>query len=303
MIVSQPRGLALVTMQDYATFGRMAANSSFVPKDFRGRPEDCALAAQYGGELGLGPMQSLQCIAVVNGRPTVWGDMALALVRGSSVCLGVEEGVEGEGDARAAYCHVHRKGEKPQRRTFSVADAKRAKLWGKTGPWTDYPDRMLQMRARGFALRDVFPDVLRGIVTREEAADYQTVEQAAPRPVNPEKSGGLAVYHVQSFIPSSKTVDPDDDFERFQATADTATEAVASVETTPKARGLVARAKGAIEKAATLSEIDENRRKIDTHLEAGRLTADEAGELITLCHKRAEVVIAAEEQAAKEVAE
>jgi hypothetical protein len=55
-----------------------------------------------------------------------------------------------------------------------VEDAKRASLWGKSGPWTQYPKRMLQLRARGFALRDAFPDILRGLVTAEEAQDYQT---------------------------------------------------------------------------------------------------------------------------------
>jgi hypothetical protein len=52
-----------------------------------------------------------------------------------------------------------------------MEDAKRAGLAGKQGPWQQYPKRMLQMRARAFALRDVFPDVLRGVYVAEEAAD------------------------------------------------------------------------------------------------------------------------------------
>jgi hypothetical protein len=56
----------------------------------------------------------------------------------------------------------------PLARTFSVADAIRAGLWRKPGPWCDYPRRMLQMRARAFALRDAFPDVLGGLYLREE---------------------------------------------------------------------------------------------------------------------------------------
>jgi hypothetical protein len=59
---------------------------------------------------------------------------------------------------------------------FSVTDAKKAQLWGKGGPWSQYARRMLQMRARGFALRDAFPDVLRGLITAEEAQDYPTPE-------------------------------------------------------------------------------------------------------------------------------
>jgi len=54
---------------------------------------------------------------------------------------------------------------------FSMADAARAGLKGKSGPWQQYPQRMLQMRARGFALRDAFPDVLRGLISAEVAMD------------------------------------------------------------------------------------------------------------------------------------
>tara|TARA_R110002020_G_scaffold37892_1_gene114463 strand:- start:30 stop:494 length:465 start_codon:yes stop_codon:yes gene_type:complete len=49
--------------------------------------------------------------------------------------------------------------------------AKKAKLWGKPGPWTQYPARMLQVRARAMALRDQFADVLSGIHIGEEVRD------------------------------------------------------------------------------------------------------------------------------------
>jgi len=172
------RGLALATFDDAWRFWQMVAKTEFAPKDFKGKPEACLLAGQHGAELGLGPMQSLQCIAVVNGRPTVWGDAALALVQSSSVCEFVAEQVEGDGNAMVATCEAKRRGyPKSTVVRFSVAEAKKAGLWGKTGPWTQYPKRMLQLRARGFALRDAFPDVLKGLVTAEEAQDYPVVSQ------------------------------------------------------------------------------------------------------------------------------
>lgn len=155
----------------------LLASSTMVPNDFRGKPANVLVAITWGKEIGLGAMQALQGIAVINGRPSLWGDAALALVRGHPACASVREGTEGEGDARHGWCEVMRRGEQPQRRTFSVADAKRAGLWGKSGPWQQYPDRMLQLRARGFAIRDVFPDALRGVILAEEAQD----EPDAPR--------------------------------------------------------------------------------------------------------------------------
>jgi hypothetical protein len=60
-------------------------------------------------------------------------------------------------------------------------DAKRAGLWTKAGPWQTYPRRMLQMRARSFALRDAFPDVLKGLISVKEALDnHAGADQMAP---------------------------------------------------------------------------------------------------------------------------
>jgi hypothetical protein len=182
----QPRGLALDTFEDAFRFSKLVATSDFAPKDFRGKPESCLLAIQHGAELGLSPMQSLQSIAVVNGRPSVYGDTALAVCKGSPVCEWVRETIEGEGEHMVAVCQAKRRGDaQPVESRFGVAEAKKAGLWGKGGPWTQYPRRMLQMRARGFALRDAFPDVLRGLVTAEEAADYTHVETEPVRVTQP----------------------------------------------------------------------------------------------------------------------
>lgn len=159
--------LAPRTFDDVLRFADMLAKSDLVPKDYKGRPGNIVAAVQMGAEIGLSPMQALANIAVINGRAAVWGDAMLALVQGHPDCEDVLESLAGE----VATCTVKRRGRSPVTRTFSVADAKGAKLWTKAGPWTDYPKRMLQMRARAFALRDSFADVLRGIGMAEEVQD------------------------------------------------------------------------------------------------------------------------------------
>jgi hypothetical protein len=159
------------SFNELAQFSTMAAKSSMVPPGFRGKPEDIMLAVQMGSEVGLSPMQALQNIAVINNRPSLWGDAMLGLCRAAAVCEDIAEKMEGEGDAMAAVCMAKRRGSSPVVARFSVADAKKAGLWNKAGPWQQYPQRMLQMRARGFALRDAFPDVLRGLISAEEAQD------------------------------------------------------------------------------------------------------------------------------------
>jgi hypothetical protein len=71
-----------------------------------------------------------------------------------------------------------------------MGDAKAAKLWGKAGPWTDYPKRMMKFRARGFLLRDQFGDILKGLRTAEEARDMPSEINVTP--LADKLAGGLS---------------------------------------------------------------------------------------------------------------
>ncbi|MFC4518582.1 recombinase RecT [Cupriavidus pinatubonensis] len=166
------------SLEEALKFADVLADSSIVPKDFMGKPGNVLVAIQWGMELGLKPLQAMQNIAVINGRPALWGDAVIALVRASALCEYVHESLSEDGST--AFCQVKRRGEEEQVRSFSMADAKQAGLAGKQGPWSQYPKRMLQMRARAFALRDVFPDVLKGMPIAEEIGDYPTEKDITP---------------------------------------------------------------------------------------------------------------------------
>lgn len=164
------RGLTLGTFAELWRFAECLIQSKMFPQV--ATQQQAIIAIEMGAELGVPPLQAIQNIAVINGRACMWGDIMLGLVLSSSLLSGIEEKIEGEGDNMIAHCTVRRRGfQDPTTRSFSVRDATQAGLWGKKDNWTKYPKRMLQMRARGFALRDLFPDVLKGLVTREEAED------------------------------------------------------------------------------------------------------------------------------------
>lgn len=177
-----------IVPQDFDGAWRIAlavCKAGMAPKGLE-TPEKAMVAIMHGMEVGMTPMASLQSIAVVNGRPTIWGDGAIGLVRGSGKLEWIKEKLTGDGENMAASCEVKRKGEAdPTRATFSVADAKKANLWGKQGPWQQYPKRMLAMRARAFALRDAFADVLRGLGIAEEVQDTPQERPQAPKPPAP----------------------------------------------------------------------------------------------------------------------
>lgn len=148
----------------------LAMSGDMVPKHFQDKPEAVMAALLQGASIGLPPMQSLQYIAVINGRPSVWGDALPALVMAAGHFVDVE--LAGEGEQMVATATLTRKDGRKVVRRFSMTDAKRAGLAGKQGPWQQYPGRMLQMRARAWAVRDGAPDALVGLSIAEEVQDY-----------------------------------------------------------------------------------------------------------------------------------
>lgn len=148
------------------------ASSQLIPKAFQQRPGDVFVAMMWSHSLGIPIVQGLQGIAVINGKPSLYGDALLAVCMGSGQMADIEETVTGNADNLTATCKVTRRGKPtPVVSTFSMADARAAGLLGKPGPWKQYTSRMLKMRARAFALRDAFPDVLSGIASAEEMQD------------------------------------------------------------------------------------------------------------------------------------
>ena len=176
------------TLTEAMEFSEVLSKSGMVPDHYQGKPANVLVAIQWGYELGLAPMQALQNISVINGKPSIWGDAMLALVKAHPAFRGMHEQIEGD----TAVCEVKREMENGEiettRGTFSIAEANKAGLTNKRGPWQSYPNRMLKLRARGFALRDAFPDAIKGLITTEEAKDYpaaekQSSEKAVQAPV------------------------------------------------------------------------------------------------------------------------
>lgn len=158
------------TLEEAQKYAMIFANSGICPEAYRGRPNDVLIIWQMGNELGLGKMQSLRTLGCINGMPFAWGDGLLALVKRHKDFADMSEWTEGsltDGNL-TAFCTIKRRGQEPTTQKFSIEDAKRAGLWLKKGTWTQYPARMLQHRARGFAARDAFPDALYGLMSEEE---------------------------------------------------------------------------------------------------------------------------------------
>lgn len=171
-------GIEPKTFDELVRFAGMIARSDLCPKDYKDKPENVMVAMQMGLEVGLKPMQAVQNIAVINGRPSIWGDAVLALIQGTGRLEEFKEWTEGT----TAFCTMKRIGYAAVNRSFSDEDARAAGLLNKQGPWTQYKARMRQMRARSWAARDAFADVLKGLYVAEEAEDIPYKVTAVPGP-------------------------------------------------------------------------------------------------------------------------
>lgn len=158
------------TLDETWRLANIIAKSGMAPKAYK-NAEQVMVGIMAGLEIGLTPFTALQSIAVIGNNPTVWGDGALALVEASGLLEWITE--EFDDAKKVSTCTVKRRGKpSPTVRTFSFEEAQKANLLNKDGPWKQYPKRMCQMRARAFALRDTFADVMKGLGIAEEVQDY-----------------------------------------------------------------------------------------------------------------------------------
>lgn len=189
-------GLVPSNLEQLWQLSVIMAKSGLMPKGLA-TTEAVFVAVQMGLEVGLSPMQAVQNIAVINGRPSVWGDAGLALVEASGKLEDFKETITQDNGTITATCWAKRKGRPtPVERTFTTEDAKNAGLHGKAGPWKEYPKRMTQMRARWWVLRDLFADVLKGLKAAEEVQDYINVTPE-PLSLTPEGEPAPDPYKVK----------------------------------------------------------------------------------------------------------
>lgn len=172
-IVREARALSWREVQGMAN--TLAKARGFVPRALEGQPHAIAAAILTGQELGLGPMESLRSIHVVEGKPTLSAELMLSL----AIRAGVKHKWT-ENTNLAASIRLSRAGQEADTFSFTMEDAKRAGLTGKQN-WRKYPSAMLRARCLSAALRAYCPDVLGGSVYVEgELEPDEPEREAAP---------------------------------------------------------------------------------------------------------------------------
>lgn len=168
------------TLEEAYRLAAAMAKSGMTPRNVD-TPEKVLMSIMAGSELGMKPFQAVQSFAIINSRPSLWGDAipALLYMNRFKIREWFENAAPDYPDAMTAYCEITRPDGQIVIGEFSVADAKEGKLWTKEGPWQTSRKRMLKMRARGFGARDGAADVLRGVFIAEEQQDIVEVIEDA----------------------------------------------------------------------------------------------------------------------------
>jgi hypothetical protein len=199
--------LAPTNFEEAWRLATVLSQTTFCSPAMRGKPGDVLACLSMGAELGLSPMQALCSIAVINGKPGLYGDGLMGVVRRDASIIEITESFETGWDGKepkdlddplwdsyVASCTLRRERNgkvEETTRTFSVIQAKRAGLWKKRGkeggdtPWITYPDRMVRMRARGYTIRDGAADLTRGIGMIEELQDIEPIRNVTPTNYEP----------------------------------------------------------------------------------------------------------------------
>ncbi|MBV7522366.1 hypothetical protein [Ensifer sp. ENS12] len=207
--------LAIVpqTFEETMRISRAVVASGLAPAALIGKLEGddaaaaVAVAIMSGAELGLKPMVSLRSFTVINGKPALYGDGLINVVRMSGKVAYLRTGCEDRNGKMVGFCEAKRLDTGEDKRVeFSQDDAVRAGLWPSSPtvrrkvwennqqvwkdvpndtPWARFPQRMLAWRAAGYCLRELFGDALGGIRDEFEVREIDEVETM--RDITPEK--------------------------------------------------------------------------------------------------------------------
>jgi len=192
LALQQSKNLA-DTVKLYKVIKQMAAiyaNSTMIPSDYQGKPDNCFVAIELAGRMNVSPILVMQNLYIVKGRPSWSGQSCVAIINGSGKFKGEVKFIfigEKEKDSYGCYCTAVRKsdGEVLTGTEITIAMAKAEGWWSKknrqtgdeTSKWPTMTRQMLMYRAAAFFARVYCPEVLMGYSLADEIED---ITQAAP---------------------------------------------------------------------------------------------------------------------------
>ena len=171
---------------------KLMAASKMVPEMYQNNLPNCVVALEIASRIGASPLAVMQNLYIIKGKPSWSAQFIIGIINTTKKFTPLRFKVTGTGDDMKCIAHADdvKTGETLIGPTVTI---KMAKLegWGKK--WQTMPELMLQYRAAAFFGRLYAPEVLMGMLTREEVADInEKVEVLAEN----EPEGGTRASNI-----------------------------------------------------------------------------------------------------------
>jgi hypothetical protein len=206
--VSESLAIIPRTIAECTDLAERLAKSELLPKALRGKVPDVLMTIMAGQEMGLAPMAALRSFHVIEGKPVMSADGLVAVVLGSGKAVYFERVEETAESVTYETLRVGAKG--PKRCTWTLAQAKAAALNVKDN-WRTFPRAMLAARAKAELARDVYPDVIAGCYTDDEASDWTPPNRDAidadfvDRPAEPTELAQIDTFETEADLKTFAT--------------------------------------------------------------------------------------------------
>lgn len=153
---------------------QMLSQSSLVPQNYQGKPQDCFIAVELAARMNTSPFFIMQNLYVVKGKPSWAGQACMAMINACGKFANVKHVYTGKkgSDERGCYVTAIRlsDGEVVNGTEVTMSMAK-AEGWTSNTKWRNMPEQMLGYRAASFFARMYCPEALMGLQTDVEVED------------------------------------------------------------------------------------------------------------------------------------
>lgn len=203
------------SLADRIYYAQTLAESGLLPKQYRKSPENVLYAVEYGRGLGLNPIQAMNSVHVIEGKPSPSSGLIGAMVRkaGHKLRVRVERGQSGP----VAIAQIIRSDD-PEWTFESRWDMDRARRAGVAGKqvWKAYPEAMLKARAITEVAREACEEALLGFShsAEEMGAEVDEDGNVVAVPDAQHRAGATIAEAVEESgqsapAPEGPAVDPD----------------------------------------------------------------------------------------------
>lgn len=169
---------------------QMLSQSSIVPQNYQGKPQDCFIAVELASRMNTSPVFIMQNLYVVKGKPSWSGQACTAMINASGKFANVKPVYTGKEHTDTWGCYLQAirlaDGEVVCGTEVTIKMAKdegwynKPDKYGKeTSKWPTMPKQMLAYRAAAFFARVYCPESLMGLQTYEEVIDADQREKVS----------------------------------------------------------------------------------------------------------------------------